>query len=203
MKNLIFVILITFSNLVFSQNLLDTIDFNQLNTHFINQQVIKKLNEERYILGFDSLVSDTISMFITKYHTDYIVKYNDESDIHRNEMVYNLYGNSVEVASIFDSPLNRFVSINYSMKRYNQNNQIKPSSFITEKTEFNNLGKNPLLTYDEIINLIFNKLKYSTEASELFTNKKQVRKRFGISNNFLVEGNNNIRFFYTYSISLE
>ena len=74
-----------------------------------------------------------------------------------------------------------------------------------------NLLKKQKIKVDKIIvfspsiffGLIFNKLKYSTEASELFTNKKQVRKRFGISNNFLVEENGNIRFFYTYSISLE
>jgi hypothetical protein len=201
MKNLFVIFLLGLSTLTFSQSLSDTIDFKFFNPYLVNQEVIQLLNEERYINGLDSFKNDTISMFIAKYHTDYVVKYNDESEIHNKEMLHFLYGNDVEVSSILSTPINRFMTLNFALKRYIDGYDVESRFFICESTNFITISSKNKISYKNLVDLIIFQIKSSPEKNQVFEDDNNPKKRFGISNNFVSTNDNDVRFLYTFVMS--
>lgn len=203
MKNLIVILVLSLSTFCFGQSLSDTINFESFNPYIVNNQVLKSINDERFMYGFDTLENDTISMFVAKYHTEYVTKYGEESEEHDKELSHYLYGNSVEVFTNYNTPLIRFFSLSVALKRFCPNREIKVSSFITEQSKFFSFGKKPNLTYSELADLIIFDLKNSEMKNEIIMDPTNQQKRFGISNDFRVEENGNIRYMYTYVLSLQ
>lgn len=199
MKNLLLILTLLFSNIANSQSLSGIIDFESFDHRRFDKQILFEINSQRYLDEYNQLIGDTVSMFIAKYHTDYFLKYGEETEIHDKPLEHYIHTHPYPLVSTLNTPLNRFFTLNQYLKSWGVERDIDVHSFITEKSFFYDLKVG--VTWEEILSLILSDLGKSAESSKIFKGNINEKKHLGCSTAFRFIDSTKVRFMFTYTLS--
>lgn len=174
MRNTIIIILALLSTSVYSQSLMDTVNFDSLNKGLINSEIIKRIIEIRTLNGSVEIEKDSVTMYSAEYHTMYFREYGDESTIHDKILELDLYGSGFKIKSIFDTPENRLFTLGLIISH----NQFLYYS-VKEISKFYKFNENTKMTYSELVeNLLLDLIS----DKEVIYDYSDIKKYFGVSN---------------------
>jgi hypothetical protein len=157
MRNIIVILALCLSTLIFGQKSSDKINLDSINNDLLNELLIKKIIEQRYLSGATEIMKDTIPMASAKYHTDYFVTYDDTSSTHNpnNPLPFYYLGNSTPYPTNFSTPQSRLFNVGVFMNQVDQNKSVE---LIKEVTFFSPINNFSQINYTECVEKIFNNL---------------------------------------------
>lgn len=204
MRNLMLSLVLIFPLSVFGQNLKDIVNFDSLNKDLINNELINLIIKERKVKQAVSLVKDTIPMFAAKYHTMYFERYGDDSQIHAKDssIVYDLYGRGYMVESESPTPLSRVRMAEFvietpdSLGLYEYNHKL-----VSEVSKFYKIQKDLNITYETLINNIFEDFIETKNGNILVNDFTNESKHLGIASGLYKDNNDEIVLTSTYVLT--
>lgn len=204
MRNLMLSLVLIFPLVVFGQTLKDVVNFDSLNKDFINNELINLIVKERKVKQATSLVKDTIPMFAAKYHTMYFERYGDDSQIHANDslILCDLYGRGYMVESESPTPLSRIRMAEFvietpdSLGVYDFNYRL-----VSEVSKFYKIQKNMNITYETLINNIFEDFIENNNGNILVNDFTNENKHLGVASGLYKDKNDEIILTSTYVLT--
>ena len=196
MRNCILILNLFISVIVFSQTLDMNVDFNQVNTNFINEKLIEKIKEQRKLFATSEIIQDIVPMASAKYHTDYYKTYGDTSTIHKdgNHIMVDYKGR--KIFTEFAEPENRL----YSLLPYCITEPYKEDfdiELISEISFFEVFSEDVSITYEKLIDKIFDMFTDFNNKKIIILDYNSGERYFGISSVTKYE-NNQVGFMLTF-----
>jgi hypothetical protein len=156
------------------------VDFNQVNTNFINEKLIEKIKEQRKLFGVSEIIQDIVPMASAKYHTDYYEIYDDTSTIQNTNNFIKVDFRGRKVLTAFSEPETRLISlVPYVItKAYEESFDFK---LIKEISFYEVFPNNTNITYKNLIDKIFDYLTEMENRKITLLDFNSGERYFGIS----------------------